>query len=297
MERLLGYMLMMALSLGGALAQVAGDSKAADLLQQARRALGGDAALDAVRGVDAHGSVTRAAGAMQLAGDLTLQFQLPDRMLRSDSLSPDGGLTLVTDQGFNGTTLLRGSRTFNAPPGAVIRTPPPPPRGSDAEAQALRAARADLARLSVALLLRAPASQPMDFTYGGQAEAPDGKADVIDVRGRDGDSFAARLFLDSATHRPLMLTYRGVAPGMVVQTRRVERGSAPPADPRTQDAPAAPPSDVVDIEMFLDDYRRVDGVLLPHHITRSVAGEVTEELTFTSFALNPSFKPGTFELR
>ena len=157
MERVLGYMLMMALSLGGSLAQVAGDNKAADLLQQARRALGGDAALETVQALEARGTVTRAAGAMQLSGDVTLQFQLPDRMLRSDSLSPDGGLTLVTDQGFNGTMLLRGSRTFNAPPGAVIRTPPAPPRGSDAEMQALRAARADLARLAVALLLRAPA--------------------------------------------------------------------------------------------------------------------------------------------
>lgn len=297
MERLLGYILMLALSIGGSLAQVAGDTKAAELLQQARRALGGEAALDTVQALEAKGAVTRAAGAAQLAGDVTLQFQLPDRLLRSDSLSPDGALTLVTDQGFNGTTLLRGSRTFNAPPGAVIRTPPPPPRGSDAEAQALRAARADLARLTVALLLRAPASQPLDFTYGGQAEAPDGKADVIDVRGRDGDTFAARLFLDTTTHRPLMLTYRGVAPRMVVQTRRVERGSAPPSDPRAQDGPAAPPADVVDIEMFLDDYRRVGTVLLPHHLTRSVAGEVTEELTFKTLTVNPSFKPGTFDAR
>lgn len=296
MERLLGYILMTTLSLGGSLAQVTGDSKAADLLQQARRALGGDAALATVQGLEARGSVTRAAGAMQLAGDLTLQFQLPDRMLRSDSLSPDRGLTLVTDQGFNGPTLLRGSRTFNAPPGAVIRTPPPPPRGSEAEAQALRAARADLARLTVALLLRAPDSQPVDFSYGGQAEAPDGKADVIDVSGREGNVFAARLFLDSTTHRPLMLTYRGVAPRVVLQTRRAERGSAPPTAPRAQDAAPAATPDVVDIEMFLDDYRPVGGVLLPHHITRAVAGEVTEELTFTAFALNPSFKPGTFEV-
>ena len=37
--------------------------------------------------------------------------------------------------------------------------------------------------------------------------------------------------------------------------------------------------------------------MLPHHITRSVAGEVTEELTFSSFALDPSFKAGTFDQR
>jgi hypothetical protein len=293
-ERLLGYLLMMALTLGGYVAQATGDAKVAGLLKQTRAALGGEKAIDGVQSLSATGTVTRAAGGMQLAGDITLQFQLPDRMLRTDSLSPDGGLTLVTDQGVSGDILLRASRTFNAPPGAVIRTPPPPAKGSDAEAQAVRAARADLARLTVALLLRAPQSQPMDFTYGGTAEAPDGKADVIDVKGRDGNAFAAKLFLDSVTHRPLMLSYRGVAPRMVVQTRRIERGAPPPRDARDEPPPAG---DVVDIEMFLDDYRNTDGVMLPHHITRSVAGEVTEEWTFKSYTVNPSFKPGTFDAR
>lgn len=296
MERLLGYWLMAALTLGGYAAQATGDTKAAELLRQARAALGGEPAVDKVQGLSATGSVKRAAGNMQLAGDITLQFQLPDRMLRTDSLSPDGGMTLVTDQGFNGDTLLRGSRTFNAPPGAVIRTPPAPPKGSDAEAQALRTARADLARLTVALLLRAPQSQPLDFSYAGTAEAPDGKADVIEVKGRDGNGFAAKLFLDTVTHRPLMLSYRGVAPRVVVQNRRVERGSAPPPD--AAQPPPQPAGDVVDIDMFLDDYRKVDnGPMLPHHITRSVAGEVNEEWTLTSYTVNPAFKAGTFEPR
>ena len=215
-------------------------------------------------------------------------------MLRTDSLSPDGGITLETDQGINGDTLLRGARTFNAPPGAVIRTPPPPAKGSTAETEALRAARADLARWVVALLLRAPAIQPVDFTYAGQAESPDGKADVLDVKGRDGSTFAAKLFLDAATHRPLMLSYRGISPRMVVRTQRVERGAAPPqGPPPSADAPHA--DDIVDITLFLDDYRKVGAVQLPHHITREVGGEVTEELTFTAVQVNPSFKPGAFD--
>lgn len=294
MQRRPGYLLMTALAIRGFAIQAAGDPKAAELLAQARIALGGEQAMAQVQSVSASGTVTRAAGSMQLSGALSLQVQLPDRMLRTDSLSPDGGLTLVTEQGVNGDVLLRGSRTFNAAPGAIIRTPPSPPKGSDAEAQALRAARADLARLTLALLLRTPASQPVEFTYGGTAEAPDGRADVIDVKGRDGNTFAARLFLDPATRRPLMLSYRGVAPRMVVQTRRVERGAAPPdAGP-----PGAPPqADVVDIDMFLDDYRSVDGIMLPHHITRSVAGEVNEEWTLSSFAVNPKFKSGTFDVR
>ena len=294
MTRLLGSLLMTALSAGGFLAQAAGDTRAADLLKEARAALGGDAAVNRVQALLATGHIARAAGATRLEGDLTLQFALPDRLLRTEALSPDGGLTLITEQGVRGNVLLRGARTFNAPPGAVIRTPPPPARGSEAEAEALRAARADLARLSLGLLLKAPGTQPLDFAYGGTAESPDGTADVLDVKGRDGSTFAAKLLLDRATHRPLMLTYRGVAPRMVVQTRRVERGTPPPD---ASQVPSAPPSEAVDIEVFYDDYRTVGGLMLPHHITRSVGGDVQEEWTFSSWQVNPTFKPDAFDVK
>ena len=46
--------------------------------------------------------------------------------------------------------------------------------------------------------------------YAGEAESPDGKAFVIDVKNADG--FAARLFIDEKTHLPLMVTYKGPQP-------------------------------------------------------------------------------------
>lgn len=297
MERLLGYLLLVALGAGGYLAEAAGDTKAADLLRQARIALGGEARVESVRTLSLAGAVSRVlGGGTRLDGDLTIELAFPDRMLRTESLSPDGGVTLVTAQGVNGDTLLRSARTFNAPPGAVIRTPPPPARGSDAEREALRAARADLARLTIALLARVPTTLPVEVSYAGQAESPDGTADVVDVKATDGSAFATKLFLDAASHRPLMLSYRGVAPRMVVQTRRLQ--GAPPRDGRAPDLPAPPqPGEVVDIEMFLDDYRPVNGVLLPHRITRAVAGETNEEWTFKSTAVNPTLKPDTFEAK
>ena len=103
----------------------------------------------------------------------------------------------------------------------MIRTPPPPT--GDAEAQAIRNARADLARTALAFLLTSPASLPLEFSAGGEAESDEGKADVVDAKGAG--NFAARIFLDQKTHRPLMLTYRGVAPRMVIQTQQ-----GPPPD-------------------------------------------------------------------
>jgi hypothetical protein len=144
------------------------------------------------------------------------------------------------------------------------------------------------------MLLTAPSSMPLEFVSSGEAEAPEGKADVIDVKGPNG--FAAKLFLDKASHRPLMIAYRGVAPRMVVQT---QRGGGPGPMPGTREPgrdapPPPPPGEQVDINMFLDDYKSVDGIMLPHHITRSIGGEPNEEWTFKAIKVNPTFKPDTF---
>jgi hypothetical protein len=70
-------------------------------------------------------------GDRTVGGELTLDLQLPDKMLRTDSISPMGDSVLVIqEQGFNGDTLLRFSKVSGAGPGMMIRTPPPPAEGS-----------------------------------------------------------------------------------------------------------------------------------------------------------------------
>jgi hypothetical protein len=274
-------------TLAGLVAQASGDTKAAELLAMARAAIGGDTQVAGVQGLSCTGTVSRAIGDHQIAGELVLDLQLPDKMLRTETISPAGDSAfIVTAQGINGDALLRTTKTVNAPPGMVIRTPPPPPPGSDAEMQALRNSRAELLRLAVAMLLSPPAAASIDFTYAGEAEAPEGKADVLDLK--SGGGFAGKLFLDKSTHRPLMLAYRGVAPRMVVQTRHQ------PPDAARRDPPAPPAPEVVDIAMFFDDYQAVNGLLLPHHITRSVDGRTTEEWTFKTIRINPAFKADAF---
>ena len=294
---LIGAFLM---TLATLVAHATGDTKATELLAQARKALGGEQALAGVQGLSCSGTVQRLFGDRQISGDLSIDLQLPDRMLRTDSISPMGdGALIVTDQGVNGDKLLRHTKTVNAPPGLFIRTPPAPAPGSDAETQALRRSRAELARFALAMVLATPASLPLEFEYAGEAEAPDGKADVLTVKGPS--SFAAQLFLDKTTHRPLMLSYKGVAP----QTRIITRTSDGPrpdagrgASASAEGAAAAlPPPQVVDINMFLDDYRSVDGVLIPHHVTHATDGQTNEEWTFKTIKVNPAFKADAFTVK
>ena len=82
-----------------------------------------------------------------------------------------------------------------------------------------------------------------------------------------------------------MLTYRGTLPRVLMRTytrpRRPRRsgearkGSRGEASKEIESDP--PEARMGEIQMYLSDYRNVDGILLPHPITRSVNGEVTEE--------------------
>jgi len=278
----------LAMTFGSIAARVEGDTKAEQLLAQARQALGGKNNLNKVQGLTCTGTYERTMGDRQLSGELTIDLQLPDKMLRTETMNPMGDMTVIVGQGINGEKLLRSQRTVNGPPGAVIRMGTAP--AGDAEAQAIRNARADMTRTMLALLLASPASMPLEFAYGGEAQADDAKADVLDAKGPG--SFAARLFLDQKTHRPLMLQYRGVAPRVVMQTQRM--GPPDPARARQAEDAAQPPPQLVDISLFLDDYKLVDGVQIPHRVSRSVDGKPTEEMTFKTIKVNPTFKADAF---
>src|SRR6202795_1015252 len=166
MQRAIVYVISLLLTLGSFVARATGDTKAEQLLAQARAALGGDKNLSQVQGLSCTGTYQRTMQDRQLSGELTIDLQLPDKMLRTESMSPMGDMTVITEQGINGERLLRNQHAVNAPPGAVIRMGAAP--SGDAEAQALRNARADLARTVVVFLLTSPASMPLEFSYGGE---------------------------------------------------------------------------------------------------------------------------------
>ena len=159
--------------------------------------------------------------------------------------------------------------------------------------------RADFTRVMLTFLLAAPTSIPVEYAFAGEAESPDGKADAVDVTGPN--NFNVRLFLDQKTHRPLMFTYRGRQPQMIMRSvmggpsgnrEEAEKKAKEEAD-RAAANMQAPPE--VEFQITLDDYRAVDGVQFPHSITRSVDGKVTEELTLKKIKVNAPIKPQTFE--
>src|SRR5262249_2167080 len=155
-----------------------------------------------VKTLSLEGRVTRNAGTMQLTSDLELQLEMPDKYWRSDSMTSP--VSFQSTSGFNGDQSLSSSNAGSGTTTAgrmMIRMGPngPLPAGekptpeqiAERNKASVRLARTDLSRLMLGWFGMTHPSVSVDYSYAGEAQAPDGKADVIDVKSADG--FAARL--------------------------------------------------------------------------------------------------------
>ena len=153
-------------------------------------------------------------------------------------------------------------------------------------------------------------SLSVQYSYAGEAESPDGKAFMVDVKNSDG--FAARLFIDEKTHLPLMVTYQGPQPRMITvdggraggdgaqsQGRRQmtpdeQKKMAADAEAQLEQMKKQAPA-MVEYALFFDDWRDEDGIKFPHSFRRAAAGTTTEEWTVNKVKVNPKIDPKKFE--
>lgn len=255
------------------------DERGARLLAQARSAIGGETRLAKVESLAATGTALHPMPDGGRVGELKIELQWPDRLLRTDSMRPGGGDPLfVMFRGVNGNLLLRNSKIINGGPGHRFSKPP---LHGGTDALALQYAKHELARFTIAFLLRSPMAASLHVTDGGVAESPDGKADVLKVSTADG--FAVTMFLDQSSHRPLMMTYRDFDPRLFVVRQNAAAGAVVSVE-----------TEMAEITWYFDDYRTTAGIAFPHRITRAVNGDDDEEWAFKAFVVNPVFKAGAF---
>jgi len=309
------------------------------VLAEARRALGGEKKLAAVKTFAATGLSTRVVGEQSTApADAEVAIELPDKFMKKDVLATLGTMTITRTSGFNGDAVINivdqppstGGNVVvfkfssGGAPGEVLTTE----QKEAAQKAQLVAARQDFARLALGFLVSSPAAYPLQFAYGGQAESPDGKADIVDVTGDGG--FAARLFIDTTTHLPLMLSWMAKEPlvisqtvggggagraaagthaagggGVAVGSVQVEGGK--PLTPEDRDKLMKQLDEqrkeleakrrTVEYRLYYADYRDVDGIKVPFRLQRSIDGKPTEELTFEKVRINGKIDAKTFNVK
>lgn len=299
----------------GTAAKQAPKGDAAAVLASARQALGGEKKLTAVKTLTATGRTRQVRGENLVPIEFEIFVELPDKYLRKDEVpAQESG---PNASGFNGDELLQD------PPPA---TPPAAPAGPRPNMAAARVTtlKQDVARLMLGLFAASWPSYPLTFTYVAEAEAPQGKADVLE--GKGAGNFTVRFFISRESHLPLMVTWtapappgrgapgaraplgappgRGApepagAPGArggsgAAQPVPPPSGAAPPVSPaRGQGTPSGPPEN----RLYFADYRDVDGLQLPFRLRRAVGADTVEETTFDGFKLNAKIDPRRFEVR
>jgi hypothetical protein len=280
---------------------VFGDTRADEVLKQARAAIGGER-LQKIETLYVDGQYRRVFGDRQMGGEREISISLPDKYLVEDSMNPGGmGTSIVNTRGLNGERAWSGSSggggmviRFGSGPSGAQTTP------EQMEAAQRRLYQAEFARYLLAMILTPPASLQVEFKYAGESDVEDLPAEVIDVTGPD--RFSVRLFFDKKTYLPLLLSYRGPKPRVVTVTRQGgERASAEELKKTREEAekklreeaPAAP--EEVDFFIRLTDHKKVDGVTLPHKLTFLTESEVSEEFEISKYQVNPQFKADKFQ--
>jgi hypothetical protein len=325
--------------------------KAEQVLTDARKALGGET-LAGIKTLVASGRTKRVRGNNLVPIEFEILIEQPDKYVRIDEFPAED--TDPTSSGFNGEALIQippppampvagregsppGAPAAGRPPAGPAGPAPPgamppgamppgamppgamPPGGRgpmpDPKRARVTSVKQDYARLALGLFA-ASSAYPLTFSYAAVAEAPQGRADVLDVKGEG--TFAMRFFINIETRLPIMVTWTTpptnviitvpgqpppstVAPGAVVV-------SGPPApaanapkeemDKYTKDvlalrtkAQATP----VEHRLYFADYREVDGVRLPFRLRRAIGTETTEETTFDRFRVNGKIDQRKFE--
>jgi outer membrane lipoprotein-sorting protein len=282
-------------------------AQAAQVLQQARAAIGSEAQLKTLTGLSASITSRRTIGGLHLERDLEYDILLPDKMRRRESRQPFTQVTVMQDE---------EAITYNVPNpvsggGDLLRE-----NSNDPQAQVRR--RADFARMLLGLLLTTPYAAEVEYSYVGEHKEPDGTAEMIDVTGPEG--FTVRLYIDRQTHRLLALSYR--AKQLSHAMRAVARlgGNAAAQRPareakkltpeqqaqqqverwaetekrRKQFEEALAQAPEVEYRWEFSEHKSVKGLTLPHRLTRSEAGYEYEEWEISAFRLNPKFTAASF---
>lgn len=282
----------------------ADDARAQELLKQARTAIGGEDALQKIQSLDIKGEYRRVFGEREMAGDREISISLPDKYLVEDAMNPGGLSTAVINtRGLNGERAWMGTSGGG---GMVIRMGGPggaqQPTPEQMEAMLRNSHRKEFTRYLLAIMMMPPADFAVEYKYAGESDVEGAQAEVIEVTGPE--KFAIRIFFDKQTHLPLLLSYRGIKPRVMtvfnrpadknVKVEDAVKHAKEEAEKKMAGEPAAKPEEV-DFFIRVTDYKKANGLLLPHKLTFLTEAEVSEEFQISKYQVNPQFKPERFQ--
>ncbi len=284
------------------LALAQSDSKAEQIMHQARAAISNETQTKTLKTLSVAMTIHRTIGETHLERDIDYDIMLPDTFRRHESQQPFTTVTSMLDDSY---------QTYNVPnpaarAGDVLRE-------NSNDPQAVIRRRADFTRVLLGLLLISPSSEPVEYSYAGEFKEPDTLADMIDVKGKDG--FKVRLYIDQKTKRLLMLTYHSKQLSHAVRSlaRQTQPRPNAPQDNKKlteeqvakrqveqwaeiekrrkmfEEALAQAPE--VEYRWEFSEYKNIKGMNFPYHVVKSEANHEYEEWDISAFRINPKLQP------
>jgi hypothetical protein len=302
---------------GISMSPIAAQDRVAEIIKDARKAMGGEDKIAALKTLTAEGPFRRSMGGRDMEGTLVVTLGRPDKMHRLEEMQMGGmvgGPLIERTMAVSGATSWEDTQNRGGMGGGmriVMQQGPGPGGGQMTEAQInearTRRMRVQMYRLSAALL----ADAGTQWVDAGVAESPEGKADILETKEETGRTL--RLFIDQNSKLPLMVQYQDPKPMVMINGGRGPGGPGgpppPPAAPGAGPGPQLTPEEMEkrieemrrnppplgNFAMHLSDFRKVDGVMLPHKIETSLDGEPNEEWTIEKYKVNPSIKADLWE--
>jgi hypothetical protein len=295
MRKLLSVLLWLGMVLLITPGALADDSKAQEIVKEARAAVGGEE-LQKLQSLYISGKYRRVIGDREMGGEREVSMQLPDKYLVEDAMSMGGMSTAM----MNART-LNGEHAWNTNSGGggmMFRFGGPggkEPSPEEMEAMFRRQFQREFTRYLLAIALMAPPSIAVEYKYVGDSDVDDAKVDVVEVSGPD--KLAIRIYVDKQSHLPLLLSYRGPKPRMITVNRPAGAPRPSPEDIKKlgDEAKNGPPPEEVEFYIRLSEHKKVSGLMLPHKFTFLTENEVSEEFEISKYQVNPQFKSEKFE--
>jgi hypothetical protein len=287
---------------GVSFSPIAAQDRVGGLIAEARKALGGEDQVAGLETLTAEGPFRRSMGGRDMEGTVAVTLARPDKMHRLEEIAMGGmvgGPLIERTMVLNGTTSWEDTQNRGGMGGGMrimMQGPGQGPGGNTMTEEQINEARVrrmrvQMNRLTAALL----ADAGVQWVDAGVAESPDGKADILEAKEETGRTL--RLFIDQATHLPLMVQYQDPKPRVMVAGgpgRPGGRMTPEEAQKRAEEMRRNPPQ-LGTYALHLSDFKKVDGLTLPHRIETSLDGEPNEEWTIERYRVNPSLKADLWE--
>ena len=308
---------------------IAAQDRVSGIIAGARKALGGEDKVAGLKTLTAEGPFRRSMGGRDMEGTVVVTLARPDKMHRLEEMVMGGmvgGPTIERTMVLSGAKAWEDTQNRGGMGGGMrimMAGPGQGPGGGTMTEEQLNEARVrrmrvQMNRLTAALL----ADAGTQWVDAGVAESPEGKADILETKEETGRTL--RLFIDQDTKLPLMVQYQDPKP-MVMINGGPGRGPGGPGGPPAAGAPPGAPAvagmrrpggppqmtpeevqkrmeemrrnppPLGTYALHLSDFKKVDGIMLPHKIETSLDGEPNEEWTIEKYKVNSTIKADFWE--